>query len=130
MKPFSVATIASAFALFVAGSVVAEPYFALREGLKCASCHVSTSGGGMRNTFGAAWGQTTLPAKRIELPGEEIWTGAVNRYIAVARTCAGLLVHRYAKRGCSIRIRRGGSARVSRAGAPYRIGFFCTWISA
>ncbi|MGH8175298.1 MAG: hypothetical protein ACREV5_03430 [Steroidobacter sp.] len=63
--------------------VLAEPYFAVREGMKCVSCHVSASGGGMRNAFGAAWGQTALPERRVEIPGVEPWTGALNRYISV-----------------------------------------------
>ncbi|HEX2494312.1 MAG TPA: porin [Steroidobacter sp.] len=70
-----------ALAFLSSAATHAEPYFAVREGLKCVSCHVSTSGGGLRNAFGATWGQTALPERRIETPGLEIWTGAVNRYV-------------------------------------------------
>lgn len=78
----------AAFALFLSLSLLssitrAEPYFAVREGLKCVSCHVSPTGGGMRTTFGTQWAQTALPARRIELPNDLTWTGNVNRFIGV-----------------------------------------------
>ncbi|HCL28281.1 MAG TPA: hypothetical protein DIC52_07580 [Candidatus Latescibacteria bacterium] len=40
--------------------VAAEPYIALREGLKCSSCHVNHTGGGMRNGYGALFTQTEI----------------------------------------------------------------------
>ena len=73
-------------ALIVASSlhiVHAEPYFAVREGLKCASCHFNPTGGGMRNVFGNGWAQTALPARRIEGTGTDAWTGMLNSFVAL-----------------------------------------------
>lgn len=69
--------------LCAASIVHAEPYFAVREGLRCAACHFNPSGGGMRTAFGASWAQTALPARRIETLEPDAWTGAVNRYISI-----------------------------------------------
>src|SRR5918994_2815103 len=38
----------------------AEPWIALKTGLKCAACHVNRSGGGGRNNLGSVYAQTQL----------------------------------------------------------------------
>ena len=40
--------------------LVAESYIAFREGLSCSACHVNHTGGGMRNTYGTLYTQTTI----------------------------------------------------------------------
>ncbi|MGH8530833.1 MAG: hypothetical protein ACRETN_13490 [Nevskiales bacterium] len=68
--------------LVCCGGAAAEPYLAVREGLKCLSCHVNPSGGGLRTAFGNAYAQTRLAAERIET-GDEIWTGVLNKFLAI-----------------------------------------------
>ena len=70
-------------AAFASQQALAEPYFAVREGLKCGICHVNPTGGGMRTTFGQVWGQTALPAHRIDTGDATPWTGEINRFLAI-----------------------------------------------
>lgn len=70
-----------------------EPRFALREGLRCAHCHVNRTGGGMRTPYGATFAQSSLPTFRVmgafdPRLGESVSYGANLRLRSTTRLAA------------------------------------------
>jgi hypothetical protein len=51
----------------------AEPFLAVETGFHCMQCHISPTGGGSRNQFGALFSQTQLPAS-VSSSGK-LWSG-------------------------------------------------------
>ena len=64
-------------------SALAEPYLAVSKGMQCSTCHSHPAGGGMRNTYGNAFSQSELPAKRVGDENAAYWTGNINKWISV-----------------------------------------------
>jgi len=68
-------------------SVLAEPYLAVKKGLKCGTCHTSPSGGGKRTVYGNVFAQTELPGRTLDLG--KLWTGELGKYLAVGADIRG-----------------------------------------
>lgn len=60
----------------------AEPLFAARTGLGCASCHINRTGGGGRTAYGAGYGAQTLPWKKLA-PGHGLFDGALGDRVRI-----------------------------------------------
>lgn len=65
----------------------AEPYIAVQKGMKCGTCHTSSSGGGKRTSYGDVYAQTELPARTLDMG--RIWTGEIGKYLAVGGDVRG-----------------------------------------
>jgi hypothetical protein len=70
-----------AWAALAGANARAEPYLAVQSGLRCASCHVNQTGGGMRTPAGHAFAQTQLAAYRPEPTAG--WDGRIGPWFAL-----------------------------------------------
>src|SRR5262245_36462073 len=72
--------------LAAASAVHAEPYMAVREGVRCSGCHVNMTGGGKRNDTIAAHGRDILRYPRffekLTKP-VDAFTGDINQYLSI-----------------------------------------------
>src|SRR5437879_539140 len=79
--------------VFVVCSVVlpvmpvrAEPYFAVREGLKCSACHTNMNGGGKRSDLVSTHARDLLHYPTffgVFSNPPEFFTGEINKYLAL-----------------------------------------------
>lgn len=90
---FPVSIVVTLLPALLAGTAIAEPRLALREGMRCAHCHVNRTGGGMRTPFGTTFEQTSLAT--ISLPsvfdphlGSRVAYGANMRLASVTTRAA------------------------------------------
>ena len=70
---------------------MAEPYFAVQEGLKCMVCHTSASGGGKRTAYGNIYALTRLTERYVKQKDKppNYWTGEIWKYLAVGGDLRG-----------------------------------------
>ena len=80
--PVGFRTFAVVCLLTIAPAAFAEPWIAVMEGKQCNACHISASGGGMRNVYGNVYGRSLLPATTLGAsnPDAWIWTGQLLKY--------------------------------------------------
>ena len=78
-----VLTLAIALLAALSCAARAEPYLAVRQGLKCAACHQNPTGGGMRTALGNSWAQNVLAEHRVDIPGVGPWMGSLGRFLSL-----------------------------------------------
>ena len=89
-------------AILACRPAAAEPWLAVKTGLKCMVCHTNPTGGGKRNVYGNIFAQNELARRRIEVPelaatsgeaatgfGQEFWTGELNRFLSIGGDLRG-----------------------------------------
>ena len=79
---------ALALALTASGIARAEPLFAARTGLGCASCHLNRTGGGGRTAYGAGYGAQMLPWKKLA-SGHGLFDGAIGERVRIGLDARG-----------------------------------------
>lgn len=61
----------------------AEPYLAVRSGLKCASCHFDPDGGGLRTAVGDAYARSQVARRALDTGAAGVWTGDLGNRLRV-----------------------------------------------
>ena len=83
MRQAGIGIILYVAATLVPAAVSAEPYLAVLEGQACGACHVSPSGGGMRNVYGNVYSKMLLPSHSLgdATQGINKWNGEFLKYL-------------------------------------------------